>query len=60
VTVSGALSSRGGEGIVNFKIRHLKGLRRGRPVTSTSRRNSGIINVEIEKGRDIDFIGSWK
>ena len=25
-------------------------------VTSTSRENSGIINVEIEKGRDIDFM----
>jgi multidrug efflux pump subunit AcrB len=35
---------------------NLKGLQGVDRVTSTSRENSGSINVEIEKGRDIDFM----
>jgi len=35
---------------------NLKGLQGVDRVTSTSRENNGSINVEIEKGRDIDFM----
>ena len=42
---------------ITLKIEdNLKGLEGVERVTSTSRENSGSINVEIEKGRDIDFM----
>ena len=44
------------EGIVLKIEDNLKGLEGVERVTSTSRENSGTINVEIEKGRDIDFM----
>lgn len=44
------------EGIVLKIEDNLKGLVGVDRVTSTSRENSGSINVEIEKGRDIDFM----
>ena len=44
------------EGIVLKIEDNLKGLEGVDRVTSTSRENSGNINVEIEKGRDIDFM----
>ena len=44
------------EGIVLKIEDNLKGLEGVERVTSTSRENSGSINVEIEKGRDIDFM----
>ncbi|GMN09993.1 efflux RND transporter permease subunit [Croceitalea sp. MTPC9] len=44
------------EGIVLKIEDNLKGLQGVDRVTSTSRENSGSINVEIEKGRDIDFM----
>ncbi len=44
------------EGIVLKIEDNLKGLEGVDRVTSTSRENSGIINVEIEKGRDVDFM----
>ncbi len=44
------------EGIVLKIEDNLKGLEGVDRVTSTSRENSGTINVEIEKGRDIDFM----
>ena len=44
------------EGIVLKIEDNLKGLQGVERVTSTSRENSGSINVEIEKGRDIDFM----
>lgn len=44
------------EGIVLQIEDNLKGLEGVDRVTSTSRENSGTINVEIEKGRDIDFM----
>lgn len=44
------------EGIVLKIEDNLKGLQGVERVTSTSRENSGTINVEIEKGRDIDFM----
>ncbi|MET6991399.1 efflux RND transporter permease subunit [Sediminicola arcticus] len=44
------------EGIVLKIEDNLKGLQGVDRVTSTSRENSGTINVEIEKGRDIDFM----
>ena len=44
------------EGIVLKIEDNLKGLEGVERVTSTSRENSGNINVEIEKGRDIDFM----
>ncbi|MFT6795367.1 MAG: multidrug efflux pump subunit AcrB [Maribacter sp.] len=44
------------EGIVLKIEDNLKGLEGVDRVTSTSRENSGSINVEIEKGRDIDFM----
>jgi len=44
------------EGIVLKIEDNLKGLNGVERVTSTSNENSGTINVEIEKGRDIDFM----
>lgn len=44
------------EGIVLKIEDNLKGLEGVERVTSTSRENSGNINVEIEKGKDIDFM----
>ncbi len=42
---------------ITLKIEdNLKGLQGVERVTSTSRENSGSINVEIEKGQDIDFM----
>ena len=44
------------EGVVLKIEDNLKGLQGIDRVTSTYRENSGSINVEIEKGRDIDFM----
>ncbi len=44
------------EGIVLKIEDNLKGLDGVERVTSTSRENSGNINIEIEKGKDIDFM----
>ncbi|WP_296383772.1 efflux RND transporter permease subunit [Winogradskyella sp.] len=44
------------EGVVLKIEDNLKGLNGVERVTSTSRENSGSINVEIEKGKDIDFM----
>ncbi len=44
------------EGVVLKIEDNLKGLEGVERVTSTSRENSGSINVEIEKGKDIDFM----
>ncbi len=44
------------EGIVLKIEDNLKGLQGVDRVTSTSRENSGSINVEIQKGQDIDFM----
>ncbi len=44
------------EGVVLKIEDNLKGLEGIERVTSTSRENSGSINVEIEKGKDIDFM----
>ncbi|NND16730.1 MAG: efflux RND transporter permease subunit [Eudoraea sp.] len=44
------------EGIVLKIEDNLKGLRGVERVTSVSRENSGNINIEIEKGEDIDFM----
>ncbi|MEM9867636.1 MAG: efflux RND transporter permease subunit, partial [Bacteroidota bacterium] len=44
------------EGIVLKIEDNLKGLQGVERVTSTSKENAGSINVEIEKGRDIDFM----
>lgn len=44
------------EGVVLKIEDNLKGLQGIDRVTSTSSENSGSINVEIEKGRDIDFM----
>lgn len=44
------------EGIVLKIEDNLKGLDGVERVTSTSRENSGTINIEIEKGKDIDFM----
>ncbi|HCO84076.1 MAG TPA: hypothetical protein DIT95_11135, partial [Arenibacter sp.] len=55
VTYPGASPQEVEEGIVLKIEDNLKGLEGVDRVTSTSRENSGIINVEIEKGRDIDF-----
>ncbi len=44
------------EGIVLKIEDNLKGLQGIDRVTSTSRENSGTINVEIEKGKNIDFM----
>ena len=44
------------EGVVLKIEDNLKGLNGVERVTSTSKENSGSINVEIEKGKDIDFM----
>ncbi|HDZ15500.1 hypothetical protein LCGC14_1498420, partial [marine sediment metagenome] len=56
VTYPGASPQEVEEGIVLKIEDNLKGLEGVDRVTSTSRENSGSINVEIEKGRDIDFM----
>ncbi|TCK67259.1 multidrug efflux pump subunit AcrB [Winogradskyella wandonensis] len=56
VTYPGASPQEVEEGIVLKIEDNLKGLNGVERVTSTSRENSGTINVEIEKGRDIDFM----
>ncbi|MCH2194259.1 efflux RND transporter permease subunit [Kordia sp.] len=56
VTYPGASPQEIEEGIVLKIEDNLKGLSGVERVTSTSNENSGIINVEIEKGRDIDFM----
>ncbi|MEQ9580841.1 MAG: efflux RND transporter permease subunit, partial [Arenibacter sp.] len=56
VTYPGASPQEVEEGIVLKIEDNLKGLEGVDRVTSTSRENSGIINIEIEKGRDIDFM----
>jgi len=56
ITYPGASPLEVEEGIVLKIEDNLKGLEGVDRVTSTSRENSGAINVEIEKGRDIDFM----
>ena len=56
ITYPGASPQEVEEGIVLKIEDNLKGLEGIDRVTSTSRENSGIINVEIEKGRNIDFM----
>jgi multidrug efflux pump subunit AcrB len=56
VTYPGASPQEVEEGIVLKIEDNLKGLNGVERVTSTSRENSGTINVEIEKGKDIDFM----
>ena len=56
ITYPGASPLEIEEGIVLKIEDNLKGLQGVDRVTSTSRENSGNINVEIEKGQDIDFM----
>ncbi|MBT8188301.1 MAG: efflux RND transporter permease subunit [Croceitalea sp.] len=56
ITYPGASPQEIEEGIVLKIEDNLKGLQGVDRVTSTSRENSGSINVEIEKGQDIDFM----
>ncbi|AKA34592.1 efflux RND transporter permease subunit [Flagellimonas lutaonensis] len=56
ITYPGASPQEVEEGIVLKIEDNLKGLQGVDRVTSASRENSGSINVEIEKGRDIDFM----
>lgn len=56
VTYPGASPQEVEEGIVLKIEDNLKGLEGIDRVTSTSRENSGSINVEIEKGENIDFM----
>jgi len=56
VTYPGASPQEVEEGIVLKIEDNLKGLNGVERVTSTSRENSGTINVEIEKGKNIDFM----
>lgn len=56
ITYPGASPQEVEEGIVLKIEDNLKGLEGVDRVTSTSSENSGLINVEIEKGRDIDFM----
>ncbi|MBO0321498.1 efflux RND transporter permease subunit [Muricauda sp. CAU 1633] len=56
ITYPGASPLEIEEGITLKIEDNLKGLQGVERVTSTSRENSGSINVEIEKGRDIDFM----
>ncbi|MFK7748846.1 MAG: efflux RND transporter permease subunit [Kordia sp.] len=56
ITYPGASPQEIEEGIVLKIEDNLKGLSGVERVTSTSNENSGVINVEIEKGRDIDFM----
>jgi len=56
ITYPGASPQEVEEGIVLKIEDNLKGLEGVDRVTSSSRENTGSINVEIEKGRDIDFM----
>ena len=56
VVYPGASPQEVEEGIVLKIEDNLKGLDGVERVTSTSRENSGNINVEIQKGKDIDFM----
>ncbi|MDV7138167.1 efflux RND transporter permease subunit [Maribacter sp. TH_r10] len=56
ITYPGASPQEVEEGIVLKIEDNLKGLEGVDRVTSISQENSGNINVEIEKGRDIDFM----
>ncbi|WP_430411044.1 efflux RND transporter permease subunit [Kordia sp.] len=56
ITYPGASPQEIEEGIVLKIEDNLKGLNGIERVTSTSRENSGSINIEIEKGKDIDFM----
>ncbi|WP_109434098.1 efflux RND transporter permease subunit [Aquimarina sp. AU119] len=56
ITYPGASPQEVEEGIVLKIEDNLKGLEGVDRVTSVSRENSGTINVEIEKGKDIDFM----
>ena len=56
ITYPGASPQEVEEGIVLKIEDNLKGLEGVDRVTSTAGENSGNINVEIEKGRDIDFM----
>jgi multidrug efflux pump subunit AcrB len=56
VTYPGASPQEIEEGIVLKIEDNLKGLNGVERVTSTSRENSGSITVEIEKGKDVDFM----
>ncbi len=56
ITYPGASPQEIEEGVVLKIEDNLKGLEGVDRVTSTSRENSGSINVEIEKGYDIDFM----
>lgn len=56
ITYPGASPLEVEEGIVLKIEDNLKGLNGVERVTSTSRENSGTINVEIEKGKNIDFM----
>ncbi|MDY8134693.1 efflux RND transporter permease subunit [Aquimarina sp. 2201CG5-10] len=56
ITYPGASPLEVEEGIVLKIEDNLKGLQGVERVTSTSRENSGTINVEIEKGKDVDFM----
>ena len=54
ITYPGASPQEIEEGIVLKIEDNLKGLEGVERVTSTSRENSGSINVEIEKGREVE------
>lgn len=56
ITYPGASPQEIEEGVVLKIEDNLKGLKGIDRVTSVSRENSGTINVEIEKGEDIDFM----
>lgn len=56
VTYPGASPQEVEEGIILKIEDNLKGLDGVERVTSTSKENSGSINVEIEKGKNIDFM----
>ncbi|MEM6720298.1 MAG: efflux RND transporter permease subunit [Bacteroidota bacterium] len=56
ITYPGASPQEIEEGIVLKIEDNLKGLNGVERVTSTSNENSGVINVEISKGEDIDFM----
>lgn len=56
ITYPGASPQEVEEGIVLKIEDNLKGLDGIDRVTSTSRENSGTINIEIEKGKNIDFM----
>jgi len=56
ITYPGASPQEIEEGVVLKIEDNLKGLQGIERVTSVSRENSGTINIEIEKGRDVDFM----